>query len=148
MVSKNIIKTEEKNKDVLNINLTEMPLVKDLRGSLTFGEFSKTVPFHVKRYFIVYDVPNQHIRGEHAHHKCHQFLICLKGNCKIMVDDGNNSKTFKLIEPTKGLHIAPMIWATQFEHSKDAVLLVFASDFYDANDYIRDYKEFKKLCTL
>ena len=58
MVSKNIIKTEEKNKDVLNINLTEMPLVKDLRGSLTFGEFSKTVPFHVKRYFIVYDVPS------------------------------------------------------------------------------------------
>ena len=123
-----------------------MPMVNDLRGSLSFGEFANTIPFNAKRYFIVYDVPNHHIRGEHAHHKCHQFLICLKGNCKIMVDNGYNSKIFKLFKPTIGLYVPPMIWTTQFEHSKDAVLLVFASDVYDPDDYIRDYEEFKKLC--
>jgi hypothetical protein len=35
------------------------------------------------------------------------------------------------------------IWAVQFKYSEDAVLLVFASDHYDANDYIRDYAQFK-----
>ena len=137
-----------RSKDILDIDLTEMPQVNDLRGSLTFGEFSKIIPFNAKRYFVIYDVPNHHIRGEHAHRKCHQFLICLKGKCKVMLDNGKNTKIFELMEPTKGLHISPLIWATQFEHSKDAVLLVFASDFYDSKDYIRDYEEFKKLCNL
>lgn len=35
-----------------------------------------------------------------------------------------------------------MIWGTQYRYSPDAVLLVFASEEYDSDEYIRDYDEF------
>jgi hypothetical protein len=38
-----------------------------------------------------------------------------------------------------------MVWAAQYRYSPDAVLLVFASDYYDADDYIRDYDTFLSL---
>jgi hypothetical protein len=38
-----------------------------------------------------------------------------------------------------------MIWAVQFKYSADAMLLVLASERYDADDYIRDYGEFLAL---
>ena len=44
--------------------------------------------------------------------------------------------------PELGLYIPPMIWAVQYKYSADALLLVFASDHYDPDDYIRDYDEF------
>jgi UDP-2-acetamido-3-amino-2,3-dideoxy-glucuronate N-acetyltransferase len=44
-----------------------------------------------------------------------------------------------------GIYMPPMVWGTQHAYSSDAMLLVFASDYYDANDYIRSYEEF---CTL
>ena len=37
-----------------------------------------------------------------------------------------------------------MIWGTQYDYSQDGALLVFASEYYDAGDYIRDYDEFQK----
>ena len=36
----------------------------------------------------------------------------------------------------------PMIWGTQYRYSSDALLLVFASNHYDPDDYIRDYQDF------
>jgi UDP-2-acetamido-3-amino-2,3-dideoxy-glucuronate N-acetyltransferase len=38
-----------------------------------------------------------------------------------------------------------MVWGVQYKYSSDAVLLVFASDFYDPSDYIRDYSDFLAL---
>jgi hypothetical protein len=35
-----------------------------------------------------------------------------------------------------------MVWGTQYKHTADAVLLVFASEWYDPDDYIRDYQTF------
>ena len=48
-------------------NFFTMPLIIDPRGCLSVGEFGRNVPFEVKRYFIVFDVPSQELRGEHAH---------------------------------------------------------------------------------
>jgi acetyltransferase-like isoleucine patch superfamily enzyme len=127
---------------VRTVELFELPEVEDMRGSLTFGEAGKTVPFEIKRYFMVYGVASQDVRGEHAHKKLHQFLICIHGRCNLLVDDGTTREEFVLDRPTLGVHVPPMVWATQYKYSPDAVLLVFASDFYDAADYIRDYGEF------
>ncbi len=52
---------------------------KDMRGSLMVNEFEKDMPFSPKRFFMVYDVPNNKVRGEHAHKTCEQFLVCIKG---------------------------------------------------------------------
>lgn len=35
-----------------------------------------------------------------------------------------------------------MIWGTQYRYSDDAVLLVFASRHYEADDYLRTYDDF------
>jgi len=127
------------------VTVRHLPLVEDLRGSLSYGETQRHVPFEVKRYFLVFDVTNENIRGEHAHRKLHQFLLCVAGRCHVVTDDGSQRHEFVLDTPTKGLHIPPMVWATQFKFTRDAILLVFASDFYDAADYIRDYAEFRSL---
>ncbi|MEO8097514.1 MAG: WxcM-like domain-containing protein [Acidobacteriota bacterium] len=122
-----------------------LPKVEDLRGSLIYGEASRHVPFEVKRYFLVFDVHSEHIRGEHAHRRLHQFLVCVAGRCNVVTDDGNNRREVVLDSPSKGVHIPPMVWATQYKFSRDAVLLVLASEYYDASEYIRDYYEYLSL---
>lgn len=122
-----------------------LPKVVDLRGSLIFGEASRHVPFEVKRYFLVYGVQSEHIRGEHAHRRLHQFLVCVAGRCNVVTDDGVTRHEVVLDAASKGVHIPPMVWATQYKFSRDAVLLVLASEYYDASEYIRDYYEYLAL---
>jgi hypothetical protein len=38
-----------------------------------------------------------------------------------------------------------MVWATEYNHSFDSALMVFASHRYDPADYIREYDEFLRL---
>jgi dTDP-4-dehydrorhamnose 3,5-epimerase-like enzyme len=130
---------------VKGILLCELPFIRDMRGSLSVGEFERSVPFVPKRYFLVFDVPNREVRGEHAHHKCDQFLICVKGSCAAVADDGKNRQEFLLDRPNLGLYMPAMTWGTQYKYSSDAVLLVFASEYYDSTDYIREYSEFMAL---
>ncbi|MEX3931236.1 WxcM-like domain-containing protein [Paraburkholderia phymatum] len=114
----------------------------DPRGELSVGEFARDVPFLPKRYFLVFNVPGEAKRGEHAHLKCHQFLICVKGGCTAVVDDGVLRREITLNSPDVGLHLPPLTWGTQYKYSSDAVLLVFTSDYYDASDYVASYAEF------
>ena len=89
--------------------------------------------------------PSKEIRGAHAHKRCHQFLICAKGSCSVVADDGENRQEFILNRPNFGVYLPPMVWGTQYKYSPDATLLVFASEYYDPDDYIRDYEVFVKL---
>lgn len=125
--------------------LIRLPRIVDLRGSLTFAEFPGLLPFQPGRFFLIYDVPGKDVRGEHAHKELHQFLVCIKGNCSVVLDDGRDRCEVLLDEPVLGLYIPPMIWATEYKFSADAALLVFASDIYKAEDYIRDYGEYLQL---
>lgn len=127
------------------VSVRHLPLRRDMRGSLVASEFGEDVPFAPQRSFLVFDVPGSEIRGEHAHRVCHQFLLCVRGACSVIVDDGNTRETVRLDHPTIGIHIPPMVWGAQFKHSSDAVLLVLASHAYDPDDYIRDYQEFLDL---
>lgn len=127
---------------VPGVTVHRLPLVNDLRGSLSAGEFLAQIPFAPKRYFVVFDVPGKDVRGEHAHRVCHQFLVCVRGSLAVVVDDGTTSEEIALDGPNLGLYLPPMVWAVQYKYSADAMLLVFASEHYDADDYIRDYDEF------
>ena len=129
-----------------NISLHKLKIVLDsVRGNLSVGNFSQEIPFDPKRYFLVFDVPSQEYRGQHAHHECHQFLICIQGSINIEIDDGNNSTEVLLDSPGVGVYLPPLTWATQCNHSSDSILLVFASHVYEEKDYIRDYEDFLKL---
>ena len=125
--------------------LHRLPKVVDIRGSLTVGEFERSIPFAAKRYFMVFDVPSLETRGEHAHRECHQFLICVSGKVSVVADDGHSRREFILEGPDLGLHLPPLTWGIQYKYSEDAVLLVFASHYYDSADYIRDYDEFRRI---
>ena len=127
---------------VKGVTLHRLPRVPDIRGSLTVGEFDRSIPFIAKRYFMVFDVPSVETRGEHAHRECHQFLICVRGSCSVVADDGTNRQEFALDRPDVGVHLSPMVWGIQYKYSADAVLLVFASHYYDSADYIRNYAAF------
>jgi UDP-2-acetamido-3-amino-2,3-dideoxy-glucuronate N-acetyltransferase len=130
---------------VHGVTVLRLPVVDDLRGLLSVGESDRHVPFQIKRYFIVYRVPTREVRGEHAHREQHQFLVCVHGECRIIVDDGENRQEMVLNSPSMGVHIAPMVWTVQYDFSSDAVLLALASGVYDADDYIREYDEFRRL---
>jgi acetyltransferase-like isoleucine patch superfamily enzyme len=130
---------------VEGVFLHRLPLVDDLRGQLSFGEVKKHIPFEVERYFLVYGVSSQEIRGEHAHRTLHQFLVCVHGSCHVVADDATNRQEFVLDNASIGLHLPPMVWAVQYRYTPDAVLLVLASAPYDAADYIREYSEFLRL---
>ena len=119
--------------------------VADLRGNLVAGEIGKFLPFEVKRFFVVHGVSSRQIRGQHAHRKCHQFLVCVRGGCRVIADDGRQRQEFLLDTPSRGVYLPPKTWGVQYDYSADAALLVFASHVYDPDDYVRDYEAFLQL---
>jgi UDP-2-acetamido-3-amino-2,3-dideoxy-glucuronate N-acetyltransferase len=130
---------------VAGVTLHRMPYILDPRGPLSFGEIGEQVPFEVQRYFLVFDVSSEEIRGEHAHRELHQFLICVHGCCHLTADDGCHREDFILDHPSIGVHLPPMVWGVQHKYTRDAVLLVLASAKYDPADYIRNYAAFLEL---
>ena len=126
------------------VHLQSLHGVADMRGDLVVGDLGPDFPFEVKRFFTVFNVPSREVRGEHAHRTCHQFLVCLRGSVSVVVDDGKAREEVTLDRPDRGLHIPPRIWAVQYHYSSDAMLMVFASEAYDPDDYIRDYAEFQE----
>ena len=127
---------------VSGVTLHRLQLAADLRGTLSAGEFPGHLPFVPRRYFLVFDVPGQDVRGEHAHRSSQQFLVCARGSLSVVVDDGATTEEIRLDRPDLGLYVPPLIWSVQYKYSSDAMLLVLASDVYDPGDYIRDYDEF------
>jgi dTDP-4-dehydrorhamnose 3,5-epimerase-like enzyme len=114
-------------------------------GFISVAENQKNLPFDVVRTFWTYFTPEDIIRGRHAHHKTEQILVAVAGRINVTVELANGSiDIFKLETPNVGLYLPPNVWHTmQYSHS--AVQLVFASQLYDENDYIRNYDEFKKI---
>lgn len=114
-------------------------------GFISVAENQKNLPFDVVRTFWTYFTPEDIIRGRHAHHKTEQILVAVAGRINVTIELANGSiNIFKLETPNIGLYLPPNVWHTmQYSHS--AVQLVFASQLYDENDYIRNYDEFKKI---
>lgn len=131
--------------DVGACSLWPLKSFRDLRGSLLPLELGAGLPFEPARIFFVYDVPNAKVRGAHAHRRCRQFLVALQGSLRVLVDDGRNRADVVLDSPTVGLFMDARIWGTQYLFGEGTILLVLASDAYDADDYVRDYDEFIRL---
>lgn len=116
--------------------------VRDLRGALVFGTVDREIPFDVKRFFCVFDVPSRELRGEHAHRTLHELLVCVSGHLTVSLTDGVSRQEVHLNHPTIGLYVPPYVWSTQFRHSESAALMVFCSEVYDPDSYIRDFDVF------
>jgi UDP-2-acetamido-3-amino-2,3-dideoxy-glucuronate N-acetyltransferase len=130
---------------VSNCFIERLPNFSDMRGSLTPLENGKGLPFVPVRNFLVYDVASSRVRGEHAHRKCEQFLVAARSGVSVVVDDGRSRAEVRLTDPSVGLYLPPMVWGIQYKFDRDSLLLVMASLPYEADDYIRDYDEFREL---
>ncbi len=128
--------------EVSGVSLHRVPRIDDLRGDLVAREVGAGLPFVPKRCFMVMDVRSKEVRGEHAHRRCEQLLVCAKGSMACVVDDGVRHQEVLLDASEVGLYVPPMVWTTQYKYTEDAILVVFASDPYDPDDYIRDYDAF------
>ena len=126
-------------------SLVRMHSIYEARGHLTVGEVGKGMPFVPRRFFVISDVPDESIRGEHAHRELHQLLVCVAGSVVAEVGDGTATRSVRLDVPHVGLHIPPMVWGVQHHYTRDAVLMVLASSEYDAADYIRDFGQYRAL---
>jgi dTDP-4-dehydrorhamnose 3,5-epimerase-like enzyme len=122
--------------------IIELPKISDPRGNLTFIEGSNHIPFDIQRVYYLYDVPGGAERGGHAHKALHQLIIAMSGSFDIHLDDGHAKKTIHMNRSYNGLYVCPMIWREIDNFSSGAVCLVLASDYYDEQDYYRDYDTF------
>ena len=127
------------------VTLYRLPQFADLRGSMVVGEFGAQLPFEPKRFVVLHAVPTRQVRGEHALKETHQFIVCLQGQCAVVVDDGVARKDIRLSDLHVGVHVPPMVWSVQYKFSQDALVLVLASREYDPADYVRDYDAFLAL---
>lgn len=116
----------------------------DERGMLVAIEELKDIPFEIKRVYYMYNTKVDVHRGFHAHKSLEQILICIHGSCKVLLDNGKRKKVVSLERPYEGLYVSKNMWHEMYDFSEDAVLIVLASDFYNEEDYIRNYKEFRE----
>lgn len=128
--------------DVLIIDL---PKFLDARGNLSFAEQNNHIPFEIKRTYWIYDVPGGEDRGGHAYFKNQEFIIALSGAFNVVVDDGENKKTFSLNRSYFGLYVPAGLWRTMENFSTNSFALEFGSEHYTKEDYIRDYGQFLKM---
>lgn len=130
-------------KTIYDCSIVEVSKINNRAGNISIIEGLKNLPFEPHRVFYLYDIPAGESRGAHAHIECHQFIIAASGSFEVFLDDGINKKTVSLNRPFFGLHIPPGIWSHELNFSSGAICLVLASHKYSAEDYIRNYDDFK-----
>lgn len=113
--------------------LISLKTFTDGRGNLTVIE--KVIPFDIKRIFYIYGVDASE-RGSHRHKKTVQAAVCLVGSCSIYNNNGKKEDVFVLNNPSKCLILCPEDWHKMYNFTPDAILMVLASEYFDAEDYI------------
>ena len=122
--------------------LIEFTQKGDERGHLVIVEGNQDIPFDIKRVFYIYGSDKNVVRGKHANYRTEFMLINVAGTSKVRVDDGTCEKVFELNRPHMGIYLPKLVWKDMYDFSEDSVLLVLASEHYDASEYIRDYDSY------
>lgn len=130
--------------DLNDCKKIDLPRIEDHRGNLTFIEQFNHLSFEIKRVYYLYDVPGGGVRGGHAHKEQYEFIIAASGSFDVILNDGKNSARHHMNRSYYGIHSPPMIWRELDNFSSGSVCLVLASDFFDEQDYIRDYDDYLK----
>ena len=128
----------------MNYGIIDFKSHGDERGSLIALEKLHNVPFEIKRVYYIFNTTPGVVRGKHAHRELEQVLICTSGSCKILLGDGTENVEVLLDKPEKGLFVGKNIWREMYDFSDGCVLMVLANEYYNPDEYIRDYEEFLK----
>lgn len=125
--------------------MLDFPQRGDHRGQMVVVEGNMDIPFEIKRAFYIYGSDAEVVRGQHANRRTEFVLINVAGKSKVKVKDGEgNEAIFCLNRPHTGIYLPRMVWKDMYDFSPDSVLLVLASEHYDAEEYIRNYEDFQK----
>ena len=127
------------------VKLIKFSLHPSDTSNLCVYESGELVPFEIKRVFTIAAKENV-IRGNHAHKKCAQLLVCVSGEIDVTIDNGIKKLVYKLNNMDKGLLIPAGVWASEKYVQEDSILMVLCDSYYDADDYIYDYEDFKSYC--
>lgn len=127
---------------VNDVKIIELPKFLDARGNLSFAEQLNHIPFEIKRTYWIYDVPGGEERGGHAFKGNQEFIVALSGAFDVVVDDGQNKKTFSLNRSYYGLYVPAGLWREINNFSTNSLALEFGSEHYLEEDYIREYDEY------
>lgn len=125
--------------------IIQLPKIIDKRGNLSFFEYPKQLPFEIARTYWIYDVPGGEIRGSHAFKEQQEFIIALSGSFDVVLHDGEKEEKFSLNRSYYGLYVPKMYWRRLENFSTNSLALIVSDKHYNADDYIRDYEEFKRL---
>lgn len=127
---------------VESCKIISLPKVEDLRGNLTFIQERDHIPFEIERIYWIYDVPGGQIRGGHAFREQQELIIALTGSFDVIVDDGENKKSFSMNRSYYGLYVPNELWRHMENFSTNSVAMVISSTSFSEGDYIRDYQDF------
>ena len=122
--------------------IIELSKIMDPRGNLTVAEQLKNIPFEVRRVYWTYDIPAGEHRGGHAHKQCRELVVAVSGSFTVTLTDGQTRITHLLNRPFQALLIETGVWRTLEDFSSGAVCLVLAEDYFEEEDYIRNYDDF------
>lgn len=112
------------------------------RGDLLPIEMD-TIPFEVKRTFMVYNVPKDVSRGFHAHHQCQQYLLCVNGEIEVTLIPKEGDKEVIILKKGEACLVDTYVWDSQKFLTGNDILLVFCSINFDRDDYITDFEKFR-----
>ena len=129
-------------------HIIDFPKIIDERGNLSYFESNSKIPFEIKRVYWIYDVPGGEIRGEHAYRELEEVIIALSGSFDVILNDGENEYKFTLNRSYLGLYIPKLMWRKIENFSTNSLALIVSNNFYNPEDYIRDYEEFEKIKNL
>lgn len=129
----------------MNPQIIHLPKIIDKRGNLSFFENPRQLPFEIARTYWIYDVPGGETRGSHAFKEQQEFIVALSGSFDVVLNDGETEEKFSLNRSYYGLYVPKMYWRRLENFSTNSLALIVSDKKYDANDYIRDFEEFKKL---
>ena len=127
------------------VRIIQLPKVLDKRGNLSIIEELKNIPFTIERTYWIYDVPGGESRGGHAYRENEEFIVALSGSFDVILDDGNERKTFSLNRSYYGLYVPKGLWREINNFSTNSLALILSSTVYEEKDYIRDYNDFLKM---
>jgi hypothetical protein len=126
------------------VRVTDLPIVPDKHGNLSFIEELTHIPFAIKRVYWIYDVPGGAIRGSHSYRTLDEFIVALSGSFDVVLHDGHEERKYSLNRSYHGLYVPRMLWRRLENFSTNSFCLILANDRYREEDYIRDFEEFKE----
>lgn len=130
---------------MIEAKIINLPKFLDARGNLSFVEQENHIPFIIKRTYWLYDVPGGESRGGHAYRENQEFIVALSGSFDVILDDGEEKKTYTLNRSYYGLYVPKGLWREMDNFSTNSLAMILSSTNYEASDYVRDYDEFLNL---